>query len=144
MAELKRNGARRATQNGSKRPAGNGSKRLAEAERLGRELEKVNTRITQHAEWIRALSNDMRRLGEKLYGLTEGTVTLSDVKLPAGRYRTPDQAQLASSEFQLAAERMAEVKRRFASMEKDFAIADDLRDQMERGTVPARRQRKAS
>lgn len=121
----------------------NGSKRVNEMERLTRELEKVNTRITQQAEWLRALSNDLRRLGEKVYGLTEGTVTLADVKLPAGRYRTPDQAQLNSSDVEDAAERMSQVKRRFANMEKDFAAADTLRDEMERNAQGSR-QRKAS
>ena len=67
-------------------------KKMTESERLAQELEKANTRITQNTEWMRGLSNDLRRLGEKLYGLTEGRVTLSDVKLPDGRYRTPDQS----------------------------------------------------
>ena len=117
----------------------NGSKRVDERERLTRELEKVNTRITQQAEWLRALSNDLRRLGERLYGLTEGTVTLSDVKLPAGRYRTPDQAQMSSGDIEDAAERMTQVKRRYSAMEKDFATADALRDEIERGGRTSRR-----
>ena len=117
----------------------NWSKRVNESERLTRELTKVNTRITQQAEWLRALSNDLRRLGERLYGLTEGTVTLADVKLPAGRYRTPDQAQLTSSDVEDAAERMMQVKRRYTAMEKDFATADALRDEMDRGSRGSRR-----
>ena len=121
----------------------NGTRKLTEAERLGLELQKTNERITEHTQWLRALSNDLRRLGEKLYGITEGTVTLADVKLPDGRYRTPDQAPVESRDFMEAAERMAQVKRRFVRMETDLAAADDLRDQVERNAVRARR-RKAS
>lgn len=119
------------------------AKTLSNGDRLGGYLEKTNVRITLQAHWMRGLSNDLRRLADKLYGLTEGRVTLSDVKLPAGRYRTPDQTQLDSSEFVNAAERMVQVKRRFTSMEKDLAAADDLRDEIDAGARGASR-RKAS
>jgi hypothetical protein len=119
-------------------------KRMSEEERLSQELEKVNTRITQQTHWMRALSNDLRRLGEKLYGLTEGTVTLADAKLPAGRYRTPDQTALSSADIQKAAERMVQVKRRFVRMESDLAAADDLRAQMEKREARGLRRKKAS
>jgi hypothetical protein len=120
----------------------NGKKKPTEADRLVVQLEKVNTRITEHTEWIRGLSNDLRRLGEKLYGITEGTVTLADVKLPLGRYRTPDQSPLESSDIVSAAERMTQVRRRFMGMEKDLAAADDLRIKLEKDA--ARRQRRRS
>ena len=119
----------------------NGSKKLAEVSRLGSELEKTNVRITQQTQWMRSLSNDLRRLADKLYGLTEGRVTLSDVKVPAGRYRTPDQTLLDSSEFVNGAERMVQVKRRFTSMEKDLAAADDLRDEIDASSRPASRRK---
>jgi hypothetical protein len=122
--------------------ARNGRK-LSEGERLALELERVNTRITQHTEWLRALSNDLRRLGEKVYGLTEGTVTLSDAKLPIGRYRTPDQSPLDSADVHAAAERMVQLKRRFMGMEKDLATADDLRLQLDKAAARSERRRKA-
>ncbi len=120
----------------------NGKKKPTEADRLVVQLEKVNIRITEHTEWIRGLSNDLRRLGEKLYGITEGTVTLADVKLPVGRYRTPDQSPLESSDIASAAERMTQVRRRFMGMEKDLAAADDLRIKLEKDA--ARKQRRRS
>ncbi len=119
-------------------------KKVTEGERLALELEKANIRITQHTEWMRALSNDLRRLGEKLYGLTEGRVTLADAKLPEGRYRTPDQSPLDSSDLVAAAERMVQVKRRFVGMERDLTMADDLRNQIERSAARQQRRRKAS
>lgn len=122
----------------------NGTKKLSEGERLALELEKANTRITQQTEWIRSLSNDLRRLGEKVYGLTEGRVTLSDVKLPFGRYRTPDQTALDSADLAAAAERMTQVRRRFLSLEKELAAADDLRDQLEKAVARREARRKAS
>jgi len=129
--------------NGRKVERKNGARKLTEADRLGLELEKVNTRITQNTDWMRGLSNDLRRLGEKLYGLTEGTVTLADVKLPIGRYRTPDQSGLDSSDISSAAERMAEVRRRFVGIEKDLAAADELRLKLEKKAAQ-RERRKAS
>jgi hypothetical protein len=120
----------------------NGKKKPTEADRLVVQLEKVNIRITEHTEWMRGLSNDLRRLGEKLYGITEGTVTLADVKLPVGRYRTPDQSPLESSDIASAAERMTHVRRRFMGMEKDLAAADDLRTKLEKDA--ARKQRRRS
>lgn len=122
----------------------NGNKKQSERDRLQAQLERANLRITEHTEWIRALSNDLRRLGEKLYGITEGTVTLSDVKLPDGRYRTPDQSPLASADIVDAAQRMAEVRRRFVSMERDLASADDLRMQIEKALARSERRKKAS
>lgn len=122
----------------------NGKRRVSEGERLTTELEKVNTRITQHTEWMRSLSNDLRRLGEKLYGLTEGTVTLADAKLPIGRYRTPDQSPLNSADIHRAAERMTQVKRRFLGLEKDLAAADDLRTELEKSAARLLRRKKAS
>lgn len=119
-------------------------KQLSGGERLNLELEKVNTRITRDTEWIRALSNDLRRLGEKLYGLTEGTVTLSDVRPSAGRYRTPDQTLLDSADITSAAERMIQVRRRFVRIETDLAAADDLRARMEGKEDRSARTRKAS
>jgi hypothetical protein len=113
---------------GSKRPR---TSPKISAERLSRELDRVNTRITRDADWIRSLSNDLRRLGEKVYGLTEGRVTLADVKLPIGRYRTPDQMPLAPAEIMDAAQRMTELKQRFLRLEKDLATADDLRARLE-------------
>jgi hypothetical protein len=129
--------------NGKRIGKRNGARKLSEADRLVLELEKVNTRITEHTEWLRGLSNDLRRLGEKLYGITEGTVTLADVKLPIGRYRTPDQSALASSDFASAAERMTQVRRRFVGMEKDLAAADHLRMKLEKKAAQ-RERRKAS
>jgi hypothetical protein len=126
-----------------KNGARNGNRKATEAERLAVELEKLNTRITQHTEWMRLLSNDLRRIGEKLYGLTEGTVTLSDVKLPIGRYRTPDQSALDSGDIAAAAERMVQVRRRFVGMEKDLAAADDVRMKLDRKAAQ-RERRKAS
>jgi hypothetical protein len=123
--------------NGAKK---NGTKKLSEGERLTLELDKANTRITQQAEWMRGLSHDLRRLSEKLYGLTEGTVTVADAKLPNGRYRTPDQSPLDSADLTDAAERMVQVKRRFVSMEKDLLSADELRARMEKAA--ARRERR--
>ena len=122
----------------------NGKKKASEAERLLLQLEKTNTRITEHTEWMRGLSNDLRRLGEKLYGITEGTVTLADVKLPLGRYRTPDQSPLDSSDIVSAAERMTHVRRRFMGMEKDLAAADDLRIKLDRKAAQTQKRRKVA
>jgi hypothetical protein len=122
----------------------NGKKKPSEADRMIVQLEKVNTRITEHTEWMRGLSNDLRRLGEKLYGITEGTVTLADVKLPDGRYRTPDQSPLDSSDIVSAAERMTHVKRRFLGMEKDLATADELRLKLEKDAAKKQRRRKTA
>jgi len=122
----------------------NGKKKPSEADRMIVQLEKVNTRITEHTEWMRGLSNDLRRLGEKLYGITEGTVTIADVKLPDGRYRTPDQSPLDSSDFVSAAERMTLVKRRFLGMEKDLAAADELRLKLEKDAAKKARRRKTA
>jgi hypothetical protein len=122
----------------------NGKKKPSEADRMIVQLEKVNTRITEHTEWMRGLSNDLRRLGEKLYGITEGTVTLADVKLPLGRYRTPDQSPLDSSDIASAAERMTHVRRRFLGMEKDLATADDLRLKLEKDAAKKQKRRKTA
>jgi hypothetical protein len=115
--------------------------RAAEADRAARELEKVNARITRDSAWLRTLSNDLRRLGEKVYGLTEGTVTIPELKLPLGRYRTPDQTLLEAADLGDAAERLVQVRRRFAAMEKDFASADELRIRMEQPVPSASRRR---
>jgi hypothetical protein len=152
MPEVRKNGGRTGTarRNGHRRPeARNGggpatvrrlrgraadvraAARAVETERARRELEKVNARITRDSAWLRALSNDLRRLGEKVYGLTEGTVTIAELKLPVGRYRTPDQTLLESADLTDAAERLVQVRRRFSSMEKDFAAADELRSRVE-------------
>jgi hypothetical protein len=153
MPEVRKNGGRAGTArtNGHRSPeARNGGRaaegrqargraagvraaaKAAEAERALRELEKVNARITRDSAWLRTLSNDLRRLGEKVYGLTEGTVTIAELKLPVGRYRTPDQTLLESADLSDAAERLVQVRRRFAAMEKDFAAADELRTRVER------------
>ena len=126
-----RNGSRTTSKQTSEKNGGRVVARQAvNPERVGAELERTNVRITQQTQWLRALSHDLQRLGDKLYGLTEGRVTLADVKLPAGRYRTPDQTPVASADFVNAAERMGEVRKRFASMERDLAAADDLRDKL--------------
>lgn len=118
--------------------------RVPDSERLGLELRKVNTRITQQTEWMRGLSNDLRRLSDRIYGLTEGRVTVADVKLPLGRYRTPDQTQVDSAEFAEAADRLTQVRRRFVSLEREFVAADELRNQLDRVAARNLTRRKAS
>jgi cell wall-associated NlpC family hydrolase len=140
MAEQKRNGGRTVGQKRNGNQKSHQAKKIPAAERISLELARVNARITEHTDWLRMLSNDLRRLGDKLYGLTEGRVTLSDAKLPAGRYRTPDQTGLHSSDVVQAAQKMVDVKKRFVKMESDLAAADSLRDQLDK--LAARRSRR--